>query len=192
MNLNTRQQRLAIIAIVAVGLLVADKLVRAPLTQSWKARADRIAQLKDQVSQGAILTEEKRAQDIRRQWDRMHTNSLAWRTLQTKPVAAAKPEAESQMLKAFESWSQAGGVSVSSIRPQWKEAEDDYKTLECRADVAGSLQAVSHFLYQIERDPLGVKVDTLELTTRNPDGAQLALVVQVSGLLLNPSKKSAR
>ena len=28
----------------------------------------------------------------------------------------AKPEAESQMLKAFERWSQAGGVSVSSIR----------------------------------------------------------------------------
>ena len=85
-----------------------------------------------------------------------------------------------------------GGVAVSSIRPQWKEAEDDYKTLECRADVAGNLQSLAHFLYQVERDPLGVKVDTLELTTRNTEGSQLALVVQVSGLLLNPSKKNAR
>ena len=192
MNLNKRQQWLAIFAIAAIGFFVADKLVLTPLTQSWKTRADRIAKLKDQVSQGTILTEEKRAQDIRKQWDRMHTNSLAWAALQTKPAATAKPEAESQILKAFERWANVGSVSVSSIRPQWKEGEDDYKTLECRADVAGSLEAITHFLYQIERDPLGVKVDTLELTTRNPDGAQLALVVQVSGLLLNPSKKSAR
>ena len=192
MNLNQRQQQLAIIAIVAVCLFVADKLVRAPLTQSWTARAQRLARLKEQVGEGAILTEEKRAQDIRRQWNRMHTNSLAWEIIQTKPFAAAKPEAESQMLKAFESWANAGGVAVSSIRPQWKEAEDDYKTLECRADVAGNLQAITKFLYQIEHDPLGVRVDTLELTTRNTEGSQLALVVQVSGLLLNPSKKGVR
>jgi hypothetical protein len=192
MNLNKRQHLLAIFAIVAVGVFVTDKLVLTPLTLSWKARSGRIAKLKEQVSNGTILTEEKRAQDIRKQSDRIRTNSLAWGIIQTKPFAAAKPEAESQMLKAFERWAQAGGVSVSSIRPQWKEAEDDYKTLECRADVAGSLQSIVKFLYQVERDPLGVKVDTLELTTRNPDGSHLALVVHVSGLLLNPSKKTAR
>lgn len=192
MNLNKRQQLLAILAIAAVGFFVADKLVLTPLTLSWKARSDRLTKLKELVSDGTTLTEEKRAQDLRKQWDRMHTNSLAWEVIQTKPFAAAKPEAESQMLKAFERWSQAGGVSVSSIRPQWKEAEDDYKTLECRADVAGSLEALAHFLYQVERDPLGVKVDTLELTTRNTEGSQLALVVQVSGLLLNPPKKGSR
>jgi hypothetical protein len=59
-------------------------------------------------------------------------------------------------------------------------------------DVSGSLPAITHFLYQVERDPLGVKVDSLELTTRNTDGSQLALVIQVSGLLLNPPKKGAR
>jgi hypothetical protein len=192
MNLNKRQQLLAILAIAAVGFLVVDKLVLTPLTLSWKARSARITKLKELVSDGTILTEEKRAQDLRKQWDRMHTNSLAWEVIQTKPFVAAKPEAESQMLKAFERWSQAGGVAVSSIRPQWKEAEDDYQTLECRADVAGSLESLTHFLYQVERDPLGVKVDTLELTTRNTEGSQLALVVQVSGLLLNPPKKGSR
>ena len=126
MNLNKRQQLLAVLAIVAVAIFVADKLVLTPLTSSWKARAQQLEKLKDLVSEGTILTEEKRAQDIRKQWDRMHTNSLAWEIIQTKPIAAAKPEAESQMLKAFESWANAGGVAVSSIRPQWKEAEDDY------------------------------------------------------------------
>ena len=192
MNLNKRQQWLAILAIVAVGCFVADKLVFTPLTTSWKARTARLTKLKEQVSDGLALTEDRRARALREQWDRLRTNSLAWETIQTKPVVAAKPEAESQLLKAFERWSQAGGVSVSSIRPQWKETEDDYKTLECRADVAGSLPALAKFLYQVERDPLGVKVDTLELTTRNTEGSQLALVVQVSGLLLNPPKKNVR
>lgn len=180
MNLNKRQQILAILAIAAVALFAADKLVFTPLTNSWKVRSARIAKLKEEVRDGTETL--KREAVVREQWDRMRTNTLS----------SAKPEGESQMLKAFERWSKAGGVSVSSIRPQWKEAEEDYKTLECRADVGGSLSAIEHFLYQIERDPLGVKVDSLELTARNNEGSQLALVIQVSGLLLNPPKKASR
>jgi len=180
MNLNRRQQLLAILAIVAVGLFIADRLVFTPLTNSWKARSDRITKLKEQVRDGAQTL--KRENALREQWGMMSTNTLS----------VSKPEAESQMLKAFDRWSQAGGVSVSSIRPQWKEAEDDYKTLECRADVAGSLLAISHFLFQIERDPMGVKVDSMEMTARDNNGSQLALVLQVSGLLLNPPKQNPK
>jgi len=180
MNLTKRQQILAILAIVLVGLYVADKLVFTPLTTNWKARSERIAKLKEQVRDGSETL--KRETALREQWDRMRRNTLV----------DAKSEAESQMLKAFERWSKEGAVSVSSIRPQWKEAQEAYKTLECRADVGGSLAAIAHFLYLIERDALGVKVDSLELTSRNNEGSQLSLVVQVSGLLLNPPKNSGR
>ena len=180
MNLNKRQQLEAIVVIVMVGLFIADKLVFTPLMRSWDDRSKRIAKLEERVRDGEAT--QKQEQTLRRQWENIRTNTLS----------SAKPEAESQMLKAFERWSQAGGVSVSSIRPQWKEAEDDYKTLECRADVAGNLQAITRFLFQIERDPLGVKVDSMELTTRNSEGSQLALVLQVSGLLLNPPKQVKR
>lgn len=180
MNLTKRQQLLAFLAIALVGLYVADKLVFTPLMKSWQARSERIVELKEQVRDGNETL--KREIALREQWDRMRTNTLT----------NVKSEAESQMLKAFERWSKDGGVSVSSIRPQWKEAEEAYKTLECRADVGGSLSAIAHFLYLIERDPLGVKVDSLEITTRDNDGSQLALVVQVSGLLLNPPKIATR
>src|SRR5580765_843393 len=143
MNLTKQQQVLAIVAIAMVGLFMADKIVFTPLTNSWKARSARIMKLKDEVREGTETL--KREQALTQQWTMMQANVLS----------SAKPEAESQMLKAFERWSQAGGVSVSSIRPQWKEAEDDYKTLECRADVSGSMSSVAHFLYQVEHDPLG-------------------------------------
>lgn len=180
MNLNKRQQLLAILAIVAVGLFVVDKLVITPLTNSWKARTVLLAKLKEDVREGTETL--KREQVLREQWERMRTNTLA----------TDKSEAENQMMKAFERWSRDGGVSVSSIRPQWKEAQDEYKTIECRADVAGDLPAIAKFLFQIERDPLGVKVDSMELTARDAQGSQLALIIQVSGLLLNPPKQGSR
>jgi len=176
MNLNQRQKILAVLAITAVGLFMADKLVITPLTSSWKARSERLAKLKEKVRDGDETL--KRETALTEQWEHMKKNVLN----------PAKPEAESQMLKAFERWSSDSGVAVSSIRPQWKESEDDYKTLECRADVAGSLSAIAHFLYQVEHDDLGVKVDSMELQSRDTEGSQLALVVQVSGLLLNPPK----
>jgi Tfp pilus assembly protein PilO len=176
MNLNQRQRILGILAITAVGLFMADKLILTPLTNSWKARSVRIARLKEQVRDGTETL--KRETVLTGQWDHMKQNVFN----------PAKPEAESQMLKAFERWAQAGSVAVSSTRTQWRESEDDYKTLECRADVSGSLADITGFLYAVEHDSLAVKVDSMELQSRDTDGGQLALVVQVSGLLLNPPK----
>ena len=59
-------------------------------------------------------------------------------------------------------------------------------TLECRADAAGSLPALTRFLYEAEKDPLALKVEAVEITARDNDGQQLSLALQVSGLLLNP------
>ena len=86
------------------------------------------------------------------------------------------------MLRAFDRWSQTSGVSVSSIRPQWKRAGDDYMTLECRADISGNLESVTRLLYEIEHDPMGVKVDSADIATRDTDGAHITLGLQVSGL----------
>ena len=180
MNPTSRQKLLGILAITAVGLFMADKVMVTPLTNSWKARSVRIAKLKEQVRDGGETL--KRETALTQQWEQMKQNVLN----------PAKPEAESQMLKAFGRWASEADVAVSSIRPQWKESENEYKTLECRADVAGSMSAIAKFLYQVERDEMGVKVDSMELQSRDTEGSQLALVVQVSGLLLNPPKGGSK
>lgn len=171
-NINTRQQRLAIFAIVAVAFLAGDRLVITPLTTSWKARAARITQLKRDVEHGASLLNQERA--IRTTWDRLRTNTLS----------GELSTAQSQVIKAFNRWSQESGVSIGSIRPQWKQNADDYMTLECRADATGSLAALSRFLFQAETDPMALKIEAMELTVRDAEGQQLTLGLQVSGLLL--------
>jgi len=172
-NIKNRQHVLAIVAIVAVSLLAGDKFVLSPLMRSWAERSTQIKELTKRVTQGSQVV--NRDQVIRGRWEHMRTNMLPSNT----------SVAENTVLKAFERWSQESRLSITSIKPQWKRAADDYVTLECRADGFGNMQAVSRFLYNVERDPLALKVEAVEITSRDNDGQQLSLGLQVSGLLLN-------
>jgi Tfp pilus assembly protein PilO len=90
------------------------------------------------------------------------------------------------MLRAFDNWTRASGAEVSDILPQWKSDEDDYITLNCRVEASGNLNTLSRFLYEIESDPMSVKLDSVELAARDASGQQLTLGLQVSGLVLTP------
>ena len=165
------------IAIAGLLLLVAKSLILAPLAAAWEARAARIAELKKSLVRGEFLL--KREQSLRAQWDHMRKNTLPTNT----------SLAEGAMLNAFERWSQQSGASIASIKPQWKQNGSDYQTLECRADVAGDIAILSRFLYEVEKDPLGLRVEAAEITARDNNGQQLSLGLQLSGLLLTPVVK---
>ena len=176
MGIRDRQQLLALIAIAAVALLASDKLVFSPLLAGWKNRSARITDLRKSIDQGSVLLD--REQTIRRRWQSMTTNTLP------SNVSAA----ENTVLKAFDRWSQDSRISITSLKPQWKRSDEDYLTLECRADAFGSIQTLTRFLYEVEKDPLAFKVESVEISARDNDGQQLALGLQVSGLLLNPQQ----
>ena len=171
---KNRQHLLMVATITVVALFLGERLLFTPMWRSWNTRWERMAELKKKVHNGEVLL--NRGDSLTSRWAEMQTNAL--------PADAAT--AESQVLRAFERWSQASGVSVSSIRPQWKRAGDDYLTLECRADISGNMPDVTRFLFEVGHDPLGVKVDSADLATRDTDGAQITLGLQVSGLQLIP------
>jgi len=173
-NVSNRQQLLGIVAIAAIALFLGDRLVVTPLTRVWSEQSKRTISLKKSIAQGELLLE--RATRIRESWDNMRTN-----TLPTNLSAA-----ENEVLKGFNRWAEESRISISSIKPQWRRSADDYMLLECRADTFGSMEAISRFLYEIEKDPLALRVESLEITTRDNNGQQLAMAVQLSGLLLTP------
>jgi hypothetical protein len=175
MNINKRQQILAIAAAAIVGAFVLDKLVITPLTKGWKERTATIADLRKSIAQGTAALD--REQITRRRWNEMRKNTL--------PFAASV--AEQEMLGAFDKWSRESGISVSSIKPQWKRGStDDYSVLECRVDAAGNLATVTRFLYDVEHSPMALKIESVELAARDNNGQQLALGLLVSGLRLAP------
>jgi len=90
------------------------------------------------------------------------------------------------VFKAFDRWAQSSGATVSTIKPQFKEVDTNYAVLECRADVTGTVPVLKKFLYDMEKDPVGLKIDSVQLESRDDNGQQIGLALQVSGLILNP------
>jgi hypothetical protein len=176
-QIKDRQQFLTVLAVIAVALLVIDKLIAPPLTKFWDARAQRIRDLSEQVKTGEQLRKGDRR--IRGKWADIQAATL------TNDTTAA----EHQLYSAIDRWSQSSGMTVNSITPQWKDSSDSsYKTIECRVDASGNIDRVTRFLYDLENDPMALKLQSIELTASDNTGQQIALGVQVSGLVLTPKQ----
>ncbi len=177
MQIKNRQQLLIVGAIAVVVLFVGDRLLLTPLLNAWNARGKRIAELRQKISAAKAL--EQRGERIRSRWDEWSHN-----TLPNNPSAA-----EQKVFQAMDAWAQNSGVTISAITPQWKHDSDDYMTFECRVDAAGDLGRLSRFLYSVEREPMALKLELVELSSRDKDGQQLSLGLQLSGLVLTPQKR---
>ena len=176
MQIKNRQQMLMIVAGAAMALLLSDSLVFSPLVKLWKSRATRIVDLRKKVNDGEELL--RRETTIQSRWSQMQANTL------TNNASLA----EQQVLAAFDKWSQDARISVNSITPQWKRDNDNYTTLECRVDASGSVGTLGRFLYNLEKDPMAFKVESVEINARDKEGQQLSLGLQISGLVLNPTE----
>jgi hypothetical protein len=172
-KIKNRQQVLIMSTIAIVAILAADRIIINPLSSLWSARSKRIVELRKKVQAGKRLVGRERS--LRTHWDEMRTNTLP-----------ANPSiAEQQVLSAFNRWSEDSRVTITSISPQWKHDADEYTTLQCRVEASGNLNAVSKFLYNMEKDPMALRLETLEISARDNEGQQLAVGLQVSGLVLN-------
>ncbi len=172
MENKNREKTLAIVVGVCAVLWLGNLLVFRPLVDTWHDKSAQIAKLQQQLASGKQLL--NRGPEILDRWDKMQTNSL--------PASAAA--AESKLLNSFDQWVSDSGVLQGSFRPQLKESDEDYSSMECRADVSGNIDQIFNFLYDLEKDPTALKLDSVELTSRDDAGKQLALVIEMSGLML--------
>jgi hypothetical protein len=177
MKIENRQQFLLALTIGVVALYIGVNFICVPLSHSWSARSAQIKLLRAKVSEGKQLI--RREPVIRSRWSEMNTNTLPENT----------SLAEQQVLKAFDNWSRDTGADISSIMPQWKNDSTNYVTLNCRVEASGNLGTLSRFIYDIEKGPAALKLDSVELSAHDPTGQQLTLGLQISGLALLPSSK---
>jgi len=181
MQIKDRQQFLTILTLIAVALLAIDKIIAPPLETFWHDRQTRLKNLHEQVTEGQSLMRGKNS--IRALWAKMQASTLTNNTTQ----------AEQQMFNGLNRWSQMSGISLNGGTPQWKQGNDStYKTLECRVDATGDIQRLSEFLYDLERDPMALKLQSVELSSRDNTGMQLAMSLQISGLVLTPKETTTR
>jgi hypothetical protein len=109
--------------------------------------------------------------------------------MQRKALTNNLSSAEQQVFRAVDAWAQDTGVIVNAVTPQWKHDSDDYVTYECRIDATGDIGRLSQFIYRAEREPLALRMESVELSARDKEGQQLSLALQMNGLVLNPLSK---
>ena len=109
--------------------------------------------------------------------------------MRTNTLPADTSLAEQQVLKAFDNWAQESRVSITGITPQWNTDATNYMTVDWRVEASGDLGTLTRFLYDIEQDPMALKLESVALNTRDDVGQQLTLGLQISGLALKPDTK---
>jgi Tfp pilus assembly protein PilO len=172
----TNRQRLLVIgSIIAIVLLLGDRMVLTPLTNAWRTRTAEIAKLQKQVTEGrGVIARAKNTQ-------------AKWKEMQEQALPKEPAQAEQDLITAFDRWGKASNAQLGSIRPQWKRGTNSrYSLLECRVDVSGSLATLTRFMYEVEKSPLALRVDSIELTSRDEFGQKLTLGLLVSGLRFAP------
>jgi hypothetical protein len=175
MTTEQRMTWLKIAAAAVVGLLLLDRFVVTPAARHWQDQSERIAVLREQVDRGHLLLDRETA--IRERWDAMLRDDL--------PENVS--EAENELFKAIARWVRDSRVSLTSLTPLWRSHEQGFQTLECRATATGTQAALSRFLYELETEPLAVRLETSEITARDDKGQQLTLNVRFTALQLgNP------
>jgi len=172
MDFRKREHLLVLAALICLGAWAGDKLVRAPMQKTWNKWDQRITETGKSLAKGHVMVD--REDDIRKQWSEMKRRGLP----------ADQSVAENSVLQSLSRWSQQGRLGVTSIKPRWSQDEEDHMKIECRAATQGNVGAVARFLYELERDPLALRVETVEITGRDDSGRDLTLDVQYTGLLL--------
>jgi hypothetical protein len=171
--IKNRQQFLTIITLSAVGLLALDRIVRPPLQKIWDDRSLRIEKLHQQVKDGQLLLQ-------RKNWLKGHWEGIQKSTLPNDPTAA-----EQLLFSGLNDWVQNSDVALQGVSPTWKQGNDPaYKTLECRVDVSGRIDQLSQFLYYMETNQMALRVQSIEMTSKDANGSNIGLGVNVSALVL--------
>jgi len=177
MKIKTRQDFLVALTLAVVALAVAVNFIFPPLLGWWSDRQKEIHALGDRVRQGNQML------------GREHILRSHWRELQANALPANLPQAEQRFLKAMDGWARDSGAEITSIMPQWKNDATNYLTLNCRVETAGDLNALSRFIYEIEKGPMLVRLDSVELSSHDNNGQQMTLGVEINALALLQNDK---
>lgn len=172
MKIENRQQFLVMLTVAAFALLVTVNFILEPLGGWWSARQTQIRLLQTQVDEGRQII--RREDGIRSRWSSMRTNALPANT----------SLAEQNVLQALSEWARSSGVELTSVMPQWKSDSTNYLTLACRVESAGDLGTLSKFLYDLEKGPMALRLDAVELSSRDAAGQQMTMGLELNGLAL--------
>lgn len=165
-----RQRWLVIIAGAAVGLFLLDRVILGPYLAAWRDRSEQIAALETQVTRGEALL--GRGEALEQRWELMRRQALP----------TDRSTAEDEVLRAAARWARESRVNFTSLTPQWRQVDPTHELFDCRASISGGLGEVARFVYELERDPIAVRLDELQVAADDDRGRELTVALRFTGL----------
>lgn len=173
MKSENRQQLLLVGALAIVAFFAADKMIISPLTDLWKKRSEKIVRLRQDIANGNSLI--RREKYTLEDWDKIRKNSL--------PLERAA--AEVQLQNAIDRWEQESKIKIAGRKFQERQfPESEYSTIECNLDASGTVETMTRFLYNVERDPLPIRLEDVKVTAKDNNGTELLVAMRISGLVV--------
>ena len=190
MEIKNRQKTLVIAVAVIAGLYIVQSAVYSPLKSLWEARDKQINKLKD-----AVLSDEhliNKRPEILKRWKFMQENAL---TNDLSPGQQSPPQGPRFLAKSQRRGYESGATQLKQDTDE--TSSDIINTLECRVDATGNITSLLNFLYAIENEKMGLKLDNVEIAAKDNAGQQLTMGLTISALILDqtpqsgPAKKTA-
>lgn len=177
MGIRQRERLLIIATLACLGIFLGDRIILTPLARTWSRRSERISELKKSVEKGALLV--SRRADVERRW----------KEIQDAGLPDDPSQVEERILSRVQEWESQSSLALSSLKPRWREPDEESKKLEIRLTASGSLDSISRFLYEAEADALPICVEDVGLTSRDRRGDNLDLNLKFSSLILKGKTK---
>ncbi len=178
MVLSKRERIAALVTLVVVGALLADKLALTPALKRLQQVENRKQELLAQINEAQNLFERRRLME--RKWKAMLSDGLQ-----------NDAEVESRIVRALDKWSQATRLTLTSVKPERLASDKGLKEITFVVAGRGRLEAVARFLWQVETAELPVKIKDLQLGSASEVGDSLSLQLRLSALYLGTEPKSS-
>lgn len=179
MTTSERERYLKIGVFIVVGLFVLNYFVLDVFTGHWEEQGKRIDTLREQVKRGHALMEREAATRER------------WAEMQRTDLPPEVSQAENDVFKGVNRWVRDSKIALTSLTPQWRTHDEGYETLECRAVANGDQDSLGRLIYDLETDPLPVRLEECEFSTRDKTGRQLTLNLRFSFVRLAAAATSS-
>ena len=177
MVLSKRERMILITAIVAVVMLVGDKIVVGPISARREEIKARKLELQAELQNAQLL------------FTRQKLMERKWKTLLSDGLLN-DAEAESKIARALDEWSKEAMLTLSSVKPERVASDKGLKEMTFVVAGMGTLEAVSKFLWQIETAPMPIKVMDMQVGSTNDTGQSMSLQLRLSALCLGSQQHS--
>jgi Tfp pilus assembly protein PilO len=174
--LSKRERIIAVVAIAAVGFLVLNKFLIAPVADRLEQIETRKQQLQVELNEAQNLFQRRRL--LEKEWKAMLAEGLR-----------NEVEAESTIARAIDGWSRETSLTLSSVKPDRVAGDKGLTEITFVVAGTGTLEAVAQFLWRVETTLLPIKVKDMQLGSSNESGQSMSVQLRLSAICLSTEKQ---